>query len=338
MIDSLLSQQEIEALLGKVSNDDLAANTRMQTTAEVTRFDYSKLNHIVRGKMPAIDTINERFAKEFHASLFQLLGRDCDVSIIGTKVENYSDFLQHLLHPASLNIVKVEPPGGTAIVIFDSNLVFNLVDCYCGGSGATSGNSGSKKLSPFAMRITRIFLQAGLEKMARAWSVVKPLTFEYLHSEANPRFVDIARPWETVMSSVFHIELGNVGGDLIFTMPTSILDPAGQQLLAGMYSDKSKVNAHWVTALHNEIFSTKILLTAVLTEFKLVLGEVNSWQPGNIIAVAKPENILLRSDFVPVCHGTPDSSNGHYAVRIDSFVQSETGAGNSAVPHDRSGA
>ncbi len=202
--------------------------------------------------------------------------------------------------------------------------MFSLVDCYFGGGGSGFSKIEGRDFSDSEMRIVRIALDACFEKMTKAWSVVKQLEFEYLYSEVNPQFVNIASPSETVISSVFRIELDQVGGELIFTMPNAMIDPLRQRLVAGIQSDKSDIDERWVASLRSEILDADVNLTAVLAEFQTTLGQVSGWQQGDIIPILEPEKILLRSDYVPVCHGSPGSSEGHYAIQIDKFVQPGT--------------
>ncbi|HED13563.1 MAG TPA: flagellar motor switch protein FliM [Gammaproteobacteria bacterium] len=318
----LLSQEEIDALLSKVDGSDIETGTETAPKGGVTVFDFANQDRIVRGRMPSLEIINERFSREFRISLFNLLRRNAEVSIVGIRVLKFSDYLRNLLLPSSLNMVRVHPLRGTALFVFDPNLVFSVVDFYFGGNGTRYNKVEGRDFSPSEMRVMSLVLEECFRNMKRAWSVILSLDFQYLSSEVNPQFANIVSPSETVVSSVFRIEIDNVGGELLFTMPYSMIEPIRQQLIAGVQSDTKDIDERWIASLRSEILSAEVDLTAVLAEFKGILGDVNDWKKGDIIPISAPEEILLRADYVPVCRGAPGSSDGHYAVQVGSFVRS----------------
>jgi len=325
----LLSQEEVDALLSKVDGGDVETGTDAAPTEGLVPFDFANQDRIVRGRMPSLEIINERFAREFRVNLFNLLRRNAEVSIVGIKILKFSDYLRNLLLPSSLNMVKVLPLRGTALFVFDPNLVFSVVDFYFGGNGTRYNKIEGRDFSPSEMRVMKLVLDKCFLNMKRAWEVVLSIDFQYLSSEVNPQFANIVSPSETVVSSAFHIEIDNVGGEILFTMPYSMIEPIRQQLIAGVQSDTKDVDERWIASLRSEILSADIDLTAVLTEFETVLGDVKAWEQGDIIPISTPEEILLRSNYVPVCRGTPGLSDGHYAVKVNSFVHPESMAGKS---------
>jgi len=318
----LLSQEEVDALLRKVDGGDIETNTDTAPTDGIKEYDFANQDRIVRGRMPSLEIINERFSREFRLSLISFLRRNVEVSIVGIRVQKFSDYLRNLLLPSSLNMVKVYPLRGTALFVFDPNLVINIVEFYFGGNGMRHTKIEGRDFSPSEMRVMSQVLEASFRNMKRAWSVVLSVDFKYLSSEVNSQFANIVSPSETVVSSVFRIEIDDVGGEFLFTMPYSMIEPIRQQLIAGVQSDTNEVDERWVASLRNEILAAEVDLTAVLAGFKGVLGEVNEWKKGDIIPIPAPEEIMLRSNYVPVCRGTPGVSDGHYAVKINAFTGS----------------
>ena len=69
-----LSQDEIDALLHGVDDGDI--DTYDETDeAGIKSYDLASQDRIVRGRMPTLEMINERFARYTRISLFNLLRR-----------------------------------------------------------------------------------------------------------------------------------------------------------------------------------------------------------------------------------------------------------------------
>src|SRR5687767_10595848 len=90
---------------------------------------------IVRGRLPTLDMINERFARLVRQNLYNLLRRSPEISVVPMEMKKFSEYVMTLSLPTSLNIVKINPLRGNALVVFDPKLVFAIVDNFFGGNG-----------------------------------------------------------------------------------------------------------------------------------------------------------------------------------------------------------
>ena len=82
----LLSQDEIDALLHGVDDveDDVVGAD--DSSGTMKSFDFSSQDRIVRGRMPTLELINERFARHMRISLFNMLRKTAEVSINGVSM------------------------------------------------------------------------------------------------------------------------------------------------------------------------------------------------------------------------------------------------------------
>src|SRR5262249_5304921 len=129
----ILAQDEIDALMRGL--DGTPPPEAHAPAAGVARYDFGNNTRIVRGRMPTLEMINERFARLLRVSLYNLLRRPSVISAGSVKVEKFGQYVQTLHLPTSLNIVKFHPLRGNALIILDPKLVFTLVDMYFGGRG-----------------------------------------------------------------------------------------------------------------------------------------------------------------------------------------------------------
>jgi flagellar motor switch protein FliM len=315
MMQDLLSQDEIDALLHGV--DDSAVGSELDNDPSVVRsYDLTSQDRIVRGRMPTLEMINERFARHTRVSLFNLLRRSADVSIGGVQIIKFGEYLHTLYVPTSLNLVKFRPLRGTALVVLDAKLVFKLVDNYFGGDGRHAKIEG-REFTPTELRVVQMVLNQIFNDLGEAWRNIYRLEFEHIRSEVNPSMANIVSPSEVVVVSTFHIELDGGGGDIHITMPYSMIEPIRELLDAGMQSDMDEHDERWGKALREQIKDATVEFTCDLFERTITLRDVVDLEAGDIIPIEMPETIVLNANGIPMFDTRIGMSNGNLALRIE---------------------
>lgn len=321
-MNDLLSQEEIDALLHGVGSGDIDTESDAGLAdGEAQSYDFNSQDRIVRGRMPTLEMINERFARHFRISLFNMLRRTAKISVGGVQMLKFSEYVHSLFVPTSLNLVKVNPLRGTGLFVFDPKLVFIVVDNYFGGDGRFPTKIEGREFTPTEQRVIHRILQQAFSDLHQAWKPVLPVEFEYLNSEVNPQFANIVSPTEVVVVSTFHIELEGGGGTLHVTLPYSMVEPIRDLLDAGVQSDRSEVDDRWRLAIREEMKGATVELSSMLTETTISLRELLRLKAGDVIPVDFPEMVTLRAEDVPVFRGKFGVSQGNRAIKINSRVQ-----------------
>lgn len=297
MATDLLSQDEIDALLHGV-DDGLVSVEETGSAGGVKSYDLTSQDRIVRGRMPTLEMVNERFARYTRVSMFNLLRRSADVAVGGVQVMKFGEYVHSLYVPTSLNLVKMRPLRGVALFILDSRLVFKLVDNFFGGDGRHAKIEG-REFTPTELRVVRMVLDQAFIDLKEAWNALLEVDFEYLNSEVNPAIANIVSPSEVVVVSTFHIELDGGGGDLHVTLPYSMLEPIREMLDAGFKSDVGDQDERWSKALREDILDVEVPLDATVARRQLRVRDILYMQPGDVIPVELPEQMLLKANGVP---------------------------------------
>lgn len=271
-VQDLLSQDEIDALLHGV-DDGLVQTESASEPGSIKSYDLTSQDRIVRGRMPTLEMINERFARYTRISMFNLLRRSADVAVGGVQVMKFGEYVHSLYVPTSLNLVKIKPLRGTSLFILDAKLVFKLVDNFFGGDGRHAKIEG-REFTPTELRVVRMVLDQCFVDLKEAWQAIMPVTFEYMNSEVNPAMANIVGPSEAVVVSTFHIELDGGGGDLHVTMPYSMIEPVREMLDAGFQSDLDDQDERWVKALREDVLDVAVPLTATVARRQLKLRDI----------------------------------------------------------------
>lgn len=321
-INDILTQDEIDALLHGVNSGDVETHSDGAVEdGQVRKFDFATQDRIVRGRMPTLEMINERFARYFRISLFNLLRRSAEISIGGVQMLKFSEYVHSLFVPTSLNLVKIKPLRGTALFVIDPKLVFILVDNYFGGDGKYHTKIEGREFTPTEMRVIQMLLVLAFKDMKEAWSPVLAIDFEYTNSEVNPQFANIVSPSEVVVVTTLHIELEGGGGDLHITMPYSMVEPIREILDAGVQSDRSEVDERWVHALREDMKEAEIEISSTLLNVRLTLKDVLNMKPGDIIHVDLPEKALILAEDIPLFRGYYGVHEGMNAVKVAEAVK-----------------
>ena len=317
-MQDLLSQDEIDALLHGVDDGDIETEADVEP-GQVTAYDLTSQDRIVRGRMPTLEMINERFARYTRISMFNLLRRTADVSVGGIQIQKFGEYVHTLYVPTSLNMVKFRPLRGTALVILDAKLVFKLVDNFFGGDGRHAKIEG-REFTPTELRVVQMVLEQAFIDLAEAWKAVMPIDFEYINSEVNPSMANIVSPSEVVVVSTFHVELDGGGGELHLTLPYSMIEPIREVLDAGLQSDSDETDDRWVRALRADIMEARVDVECDIVRRDVTLRDIVDLKEGDVIPIEMPETQVVTANGVPMFRSTLGQLKGNLALKIEEFI------------------
>ncbi|HCH2206215.1 TPA: flagellar motor switch protein FliM [Vibrio parahaemolyticus] len=317
----LLSQDEIDALLHGVDDVDDIDEPLDNDTEGAVSFDFSSQDRIVRGRMPTLELINERFARHMRISLFNMLRKTAEVSINGVQMMKFGEYQNTLYVPTSLNMVRFRPLKGTALITMEARLVFILVENFFGGDGRFHAKIEGREFTPTERRIIQLLLKIVFEDYKEAWSPVMGVEFEYLDSEVNPSMANIVSPTEVIVVSSFHIEVDGGGGDFHVVMPYSMVEPIRELLDAGVQSDKMETDVRWSSALREEIMDCPVNFRVNLLEKDISLRDLMELQPGDIIPIEMPEHATMFIEDLPTYRVKMGSSEDKLAVQVSQEIE-----------------
>ena len=320
----ILSQDEIDALLHGIDGGAVDTEADEAVAGEVRHYDFHSQERIVRGRMPTLEMINERFARLFRIGLFNMLRRTPEVSVSGVELMKFGEYVHTLFVPTSLNMVKVAPLRGTGLFVVDPKLVFILVDNFFGGDGRFFAKIEGREFTATELRVVRMVLDQAFADLVDAWKPVLPVSFEYQRSEVNPQFANIVSPTEVVVVSRFRVELDGGGGDLHVTLPYAMVEPIRDLLDAGVQSDRNEVDERWSRSLRDEMKTAEVELSSVLTEVQISLRDLQRLRPGDIIPIELPDTVIVRAEDVPVLRGRYGIAGGNVSIKITDQIRRPT--------------
>jgi flagellar motor switch protein FliM len=320
MADNFLSQDEVDALLKGVTGEaDDAAPAAVDST-QARPYNLATQERIVRGRMPTLEIINERFARQLRIGLYNFLRRGVEISVGPVKVTKYSEFIRNLVVPTNLNLVQFKPLRGSALVILNPDLVFLMVDNLFGGDGRFHTRIEGRDFTQTEHRIIQRVLAIVFEAYEKSWEPVYPLKFEFMRSEMNTQFASIATPNEVVVNVTFLIELGQVSGEMHFCMPYSMLEPIKDLLTSSLQAENLEVDKRWIRLMRQQVQLAEVELVADLGTSVVSLRDIVNMKVGDVVPLNIPETIEAKVDGVPVMACAYGKFNGQYTLRVEKLL------------------
>jgi len=320
MSSDFLSQEEVDALLRGVSGESDEPDDEEVDDGGVRPYNMATQERIVRGRMPTLELVNERFARYLRIGLFNYMHRNAEISVGPIRVQKYSEFIRNLVVPTNLNLVVAKPLRGTALFVFDPNLVFLVVDNMFGGDGRFHTRVEGRDFTPTEQRIIQGLLTVVFTEYEKSWKPVHNISFEYIRSEMNSQFANIATPSEIVVSTTFTLEFGGATADMHICFPYSMLEPIRDLLYSTMQSDQLSTDKRWIGTLRKQLQGAEVEVVAHLGGGKITLGQILNLKVGDVVPLHIPDKIQALVDNVPLMECTYGQLNGQYALKVERFI------------------
>ncbi|MBH9575886.1 flagellar motor switch protein FliM [Inhella proteolytica] len=324
MNQQILSQDEVDALLQGITGESQKLEEEEVAEGGIREYNLASQERIVRGRMPTMEIINERFARNIRVGLFNFIRKSPEVAIGGIKVQKYSHFLREIVVPTNFNIMSVKPLRGNGLIVCDPTLVFAVIDSLFGGVGKFHARIEGRDFSPTEQRVITRLVEVICAEYHKAWRGIYPLELEYQRSEMQPQFATIATPSEIVVSSSFTLEVGETTGTIYFCIPYSTLEPIRDVLYSTTQGDSSEPDRRWINLLKTQIQAAEVELVAELGTAPATIEQLLALKPGDFIELDLEPMIKAKVDGVPVFDCQYGTSNNRYAIKIHEMLTGST--------------
>ena len=320
MNQQILSQDEVDALLQGITGESQKLEQDDAPKEGIRDYNLAQQERIVRGRMPTMEIINERFARNIRVGLFNFIRKSPEVSVGGIKVQKYSAFLREIVVPTNFNIMAVRPLRGSGLIVCDPTLVFAVIDSLFGGVGKFHTRIEGRDFSATEQRIIRRLVEVVCEEYKRSWQGIYPVELDYQRSEMQPQFANVATPSEIVVCCSFTLEIGDTSGTIHFCIPYATLEPIRDILFSSIQGDSAEPDRRWVKLLTQQIQSAEVELVAELGHAPATVEQLLAFKPGDFIELDLEKIIQAKVDGVPVFEAYYGTSDNKYARRVEKLL------------------
>lgn len=330
-----LTQAEVDSMLRAITGEDGFGPMDDEPADAIKPYNLAKQERIVRGRMPTLEIINERFARLLRIGLFDFMRRMPEISVGAVRVIKYNEFIRNLAVPTNLNLISLRPLRGNGLIILEPSLIFSMVDSLFGGDGRLQTEVEGREFSPTEQRIIARMLEVIFSEYSKAWAPVYPLKPEYIRSEMHTQFANIANPAEIVVSSTFEVELGDSSGFIHICIPYSSLEPIRDAMNSGVQNGLGEPDRRWTKMLKSQMENAEVELMAELATARLNFAEILSLRKGDFIPLQLNPHIQAKVDGVTVFDCSYGISGGQYALKVERLIKQGNSDADNPPPREK---
>lgn len=283
---NVLSQEEIDALLGGISGGQIETNAEPGKDAaedQIGAFDFSDQDRLLRSRLPTLETIHDRFARQLRLSLSTSLRRAVDIQIGNQTMCNFGDFSRSVEKPSSLHLIKFEPLKGNGLMVLPGRLILTLVDLMFGGMGRQVKLSEDRDFTMIEWRVIDKVAEDICRCYTDSWAAVYPINVQQLGKETNVQFINIAQPNDPVNVVDCDVMIEESRTSLSICIPYGTLEPVKDILrgqFAGEHSEIDETSSH---RLRETILGAGVDLRAMLGTALITGRDLLQLKPGDIL-------------------------------------------------------
>lgn len=322
----VLSQEEVDSLLNGIGDGEVETETDVSDSEEeFKRYDFSARTGSNQAKLPALGLINERFINSVTESFTGATGVIIDVSATDVESVRYGEFCRSLPLPASLNIFKMDPLRGFALLVFEGPLVFGFVDAFFGGDCSRHVKLEGRSFTPVETKIIERIAAIVLKDYENAWADVYSVSMKYARSEVDPQFAGISKSDDMVIAAKFSVNIGNFSGSMTICIPFITLEPIKKRLAQGFKSEMLEIDHTWRRHFEARIREQLIQVSCNLGTGTISGRDLLSMKVDDVITLDQKVN-----DMIDICvsgiskfEGYPGSINNKKSVQIEKKIHVE---------------
>lgn len=320
-----LRTEEIESLLCKITGVDQRYLDEESEDDAIKTYDLAKQERIIRGRMPTLEVINERFARFTRSGLFDFMRKAPEITSGQVRVQKYSEFIRNLVIPTNLNIFSMPPLKGQGLLVIEPSLIYGIIDSLYGGEGRSTFKVDGREFTETEHRIAQGLLNVFFSKYKEAWkgSYQNLREIKYVRSEQHTQFANIATPSEIVVATTFSIEVGAISGNVHVCIPYSTLEPIRETLNSTMQNDSASADEQTMKAIKEHMSTMNLDFVVEFGRARVKLGEIARIREGDVIMLNVPKLLKAKVNNVPLFDGIYGRKKGHYALRVQNIYQPE---------------
>ncbi len=232
----ILSQEEIDALLGDVTSGDLSdldeeleesssessSYSAPNPDVQITLYDFKRPNRVSKEQLRAFRSIHDKLARTSSSQISAIMRSIVEIQLHSVDQMTYGEFLMSLPNPTSFNVFSMKPLEGNGILEINPSIAFPMIDRILGGKGDPFENN--REFSDIEMSLFETILKVLMDNLKDAWKVVEEINPVIEQKESSPNVVQIVAQNEIVVMIVMEIIIGQSSGMMNICYPVIALE------------------------------------------------------------------------------------------------------------------
>lgn len=327
-MNQILSQSEVDALLAAVTDGDIKpagsggdANANLgevkqakEDQRNIVSYDLTSQDRIIRGRLPQLEVIYEKFMRAFRVSLSSALRKIASITLTSTEFLKFGEFINTLPIPTCMSVLRFNNLRGSALLVIEAKLAYALVDSFFGGADRPYAKLDGKEFTPIELQIVKKVVELAIHDLEASWATIEAIGCSFQRTEINPQFVGIVPPTDVVIASTFDVELEQASGTISIVIPYSTIEPIKQKLSTGFQVESDQTDKKlWTSIIKEQLLETDVDIKVNLGETEIKLQDLMGLKVGDIIPLTQDssgeldiqvENVRKFKGYYGVHHGT----------------------------------
>lgn len=322
-MNQVLSQSEVDALLAAVSDGEVTTADNPKTESvgsvktegkNVVNYDLTSQDRIIRGRLPQLEVIYEKFMRAFRVSLSSTLRKIASITLTSTEFLKFGEFINTLPMPTCMSVLRFGTLRGSALMVIESKLAYALVDSFFGGADRPYTKIDGKEFTQIELSIVKKVVELAINDLENAWASVEKIDCSFVRTEVNPQFVGIVPPTDVVIASTFDVELENATGTISVVVPYATIEPIKQKLQSGFQVESDQTDKKlWTAIIKEQLLETNCEVKVNLGQTEILLQDLMGMKIGDVIPLDQDatgeidiqiENVKKFKGYYGIHHGT----------------------------------
>lgn len=332
----VLSQDEVDALLHAVNDGgdaDASGSSggksasgsaggsyseEEDSQSNIQAYDLTNQDRVIRGRMPILEIIYERFIRSFRVSLSNSLRKISTISMISTDLLKFGEFVNTLPIPSCMCIVRYNELRGPALIVFESKLAYAIIDSYFGGTDRPFTKIEGKEFTSIELSFMRRVMEMAINDLEDAWAPVHKIDAQYIRTEINPQFVGVVPPSDVIIATTFEVEFESASGTVMIVVPYSTIEPIKQKLSSSYQTDNEIADILWTKSMNAHLHSIKASCVVKLGTTSMTVGDLLNLEVGDIIPLNQEASgeVMVEVEGVSKLKCLMGNYKGNRAVQI----------------------
>ena len=324
-MNQVLSQSEVDALLSAVSDTDNKSDKKVKSDDKVVVvYDLTSQDRIIRGRLPQLDVIYEKFMRAFRVTLSSSLRKIASLTHSSTDFLKFGEFINTLPTPTCMSVLRMGSLRGSALFVIETKLAYALIDSFFGGDDRPYTKVEGKDFTPIELSIIKKVVQMAINDLEAAWESVEIIDCSFVRTEVNPQFVGIVPPTDVVIASTFDVELEKASGTITMVIPYSAIEPIKEKLSSGFQIEADQTDKRiWSKIISEQLSDIAVDVKVNLGETTVSIKDLMEMKVGDVIPLgqdASKELDILIED-VKKFKGFYGASHGSVALKVTEKIK-----------------
>jgi flagellar motor switch protein FliM len=298
----ILSQEEIDALLEVVEEEDIAPDELEKASdildnKQITLYDFKRPNRVSKEQLRSIRAIHDKMARSLASDISSLMRSIVEIQLHSVDQMTYGEFLMSLPSPTSFNVFSLKPLDGKGVIELNPSIVFPMIDRLLGGNGAPFETT--REFTDIELNLLDQILKVVTQNMKEVWSPIMDLYPIVEAKESSPNVVQIVAQNEIVIMVIMEIIIGQTSGMMNICYPVITIESllprlANRDLMLNETSGRKSRNKELRALLRG----AKIELEAVLGYAEMNMKQILDLEVGDIIKLNRPadDTVIVKVD------------------------------------------